>query len=770
MKALVLAVFAAVAISAADVSQNVGQQIAIAPEFDGDCTSVVEFALKRSPELLSKEYFVGSAVDLSQDLKVSWQISHAGNFDGEGAVNTTTADANCLKPELLEEEIKQRADQYRQILRDRTNPLIDEISTAAAKKAEEPTKSTNYVKDFTLQGDPEKADGFFGGFLAEIKEPYKAAQTYVVLFFILIALISLAGEWIFFNINKITKNTGAAKASTVEVMHRFAIGIPLILIFYSGSGITTRAQDIFSNWVAEGSNLADALANKVHVSNSKYTIREIAQKNGITATELEKKVRGIVLLEQKAQVNGEILESCFQTYDIAALKATRNGKSDLIFPSAPSEIGKTQWEFEQYYVKNKFNDPDTQSAEGEKAPKRYFSVQSCAAAESQLRDYVKQAPALNQYFEKLQNFDAEKLKYVVTGGMSKNITMGWTSVALLPAQQAMQSQTSMLDTQLDRSAWDNVEFDWSLSGLEKFYNSYQNFSFTRTIESMTQRAAFLFVPGANGVYTTTSGYMDAAVSFAAAPVERIAATAEKGSDAVKTALNAIPVAGPILAAIVGGLGGITTWGLTKIIALSKLAMIKMGPFYLATEAAKIMIESLVYIFPMLVTAFVIVWWYVEVFLYMIAVPFAGGYAFGENAKANIIQFVLKGIGLAFKPMLIVLSVFLAVKGMAMLESITTGMITTQEMAMVAQANMILDKTEWSIGSPLDGWVQWIASVLRAGMIQGVLFIAVAITKVILVSSVILKGPGFFLGLFNITVESNGSEAIASKISTVTKGI
>lgn len=768
MKAALIAILASFALlHGADVSQNVNQQTAVAPEFKGDCSGVVDYALHAQPQLLGDAYFIGSAVDITQDLKVSWQINNSGNYDGAAVVSKLTADANCLKPELLEEQVKERLHKYQQILRDRTNPLIDQISSAADVKSKDDTKSTNYVKDFTFQGDPEKADGFFGGFLAEIKEPYKAAQTYVVLTFILIALVSLGGEWIFFNINKITKNTGAAKASTVEVMHRFAIGIPLFLIFYSQTGITTKAQDMFSSWVAEGSNLADALANKVHVSNAKYTIRELGQEGGITAKELEKKVRGVILLEQQAQVNAEIMTSCMETYNIEALKQARKGKSDLIFPASAAELGESQWDFEQYYVNNKMNAPD---AEASQAPKRYFSVESCAAAEGQLRDYAKKANVLNGYFEKLQNFDTSKLQYVVTGGMKKNITMGWTSVALLPAQQAMQSQTSMLDTQLDRSAWDNVEFDWSLSGLEKFYNSYQNFSFTRTIESMTQRAAFLFVPGANGVYTTTSGYMDAAVSFAAAPVERIAATAEKGSDAVKTALNAIPVAGPILAAIVGGLGGIATWGLTKIIALSKLAMIKMGPFYLATEAAKIMIESLVYIFPMLVTAFVIVWWYVEVFLYMIAVPFAGGYAFGENAKANIIQFIIKGIGLAFKPMLIVLSVFLAVKGMAMLESITTGMITTQEMAMVAQANTILDKTEWSIGSPLDGWVQWIASVLRAGMIQGVLFIAVAITKVILVSSVILKGPGFFLGLFNINVESNGSEAIASKISTVTKGI
>lgn len=768
MNAVLIAILASFALlHGADVSQTSNQQAAIAPDFQGDCSGVVNFALHAQPQLLSDSYFIGSAVDITQDLKVSWQINHQGNFDGDAVVTKTTADANCLKPELLEEQVKERLSKYHQILRDRTNPLIDQIGSAADAKSKDDTKSTNYVKDFTFQGDSEKADGFFGGFLAEIKEPYKAAQTYVVLFFILIALISLAGEWIFYNVNKITKNTGAAKTSTVEVMHRFAIGIPLLLIFYSGSGITTRAQDIFSSWVAEGSNLADALANKVHVSNAKYTIRELGQEGGITAKELEKKVRGVILLEQQAQVNGEILASCMETYNIEALKQERNGQSDLIFPSSPSEIGKSQWEFEQYYVNNKMNAPD---AEANQAPKRFFSVQSCAAAESQLREYTKKAPALNAYFEKLQDFDVSKLQYVVTGGMNKNITMGWTSIAMLPAQQAMQSQTSMIDTQIGDYGFENVEFDFSVSGFEKLYNSYQNFSFSRAIEGFTQRASFLFVPGATGIYTTFNGVMEGLTSAGAAPAEVTASAAEKAVDAGSKAVSSIPVIGGLLSAGVSIVGGVAVGGAMKFIALGKVILKTIPPFYIATEAAKIMVESLVYIVPMLVAAFVIVWWYIEVFFYMIAVPFAAGYAFGENAKANILQFILKGIGLAFKPMLIVLSVFLAVKGMAMLESITTGMITGQEMAMVAQANTILDKTDWTMSNPLDGWGEWIGSVMKAGMIQGVLFIAVAITKVILVSTVILKGPGFFLGLFNVNAESNGSEAIASKISTVTKGI
>lgn len=765
MKKSLLLLFTAGLLSAVDVTQNI-ESIASPPEFTGGCNDVVSFALKQKPQLLSDQYFIGSAVDLGQDMKVSWQINSGGSFDGGGVIGKSTTSANCLKPELIEDQVKEKVDYYRQLLANKTNPLIDQIGATAAKDVGKST-SEKYVEDFTLKGDAKSADGFFGGFLQEIREPYQAAQTYIVLFFIVISLVSLGADWIFFNFGKLAKETNAGKVSTIEAFHRFAIGIPLLLIFYSNSGITTRAQDIFAAWVGEGSHLADALANKVHVSNAKYTVREIASTNGITANELEKKVRGKLLLEQKAIVDGEILASCFETYDINALKEVRRGKSDLIFPASPAEVGKTQWDFEQYYINNK---GINQVTEDDLSPARYFSINSCAAAESSLRNYVKQAPALEKYFTQLENFDPEKLKYVVSGSMSKNITMGWTSIAMLPAQQAMQSQTSMLDTQVDKSGFDNVEFDFSADGFEKLYNSYENFSFSREIEGMSQRAAFLFVPGATGIYSTFNGVMEGLTTTAAAPAEITASAADKAVNSVSTAVGSIPVIGGLLSAGVSIVGGTAVGGVMKMIQIGKVVLKTIPPYYIATEAARIMVDSLVFVIPMLVAAVVITWWYVEVFAYMIMIPFAAAFAFGENAKANILQFIIKGVGLAFKPMLIVLSVFLAVKAAGMLEAITTGMISAQELAMVSQANAIYDHTQWSVTSPLAGWGQWIGSVMRAGLIQGVLFIAVAITKVFLISGIILKLPSFMLGLLNINADSNGGEAIASKISTVTKGI
>ncbi|DAB38844.1 MAG TPA: hypothetical protein CFH83_03780 [Sulfuricurvum kujiense] len=545
------------------------------------------------------------------------------------------------------------------------------------------------------------------------------------------------------------------------------MGLPLFFILYvPASSLTTRGQDLFAWCVANSTTLANGLVNKVHVANAKYSIKEISSSTGSTANDLEKKVRGFVLLQEQASINKDILDSCMQSYNIAELKELRKGESDLIFPPSPSEVGRSRAEFEYAYVPNRMD----QYGSNTNTRPNYFSVETCAAAEGAYRNYLVQKPKLEAYFKKLTEFSEEKLKYIVSSGMQKNITMGWTSIALLPAQQAMQSQTSMIDSQIDKSAWDNVEFDFSATGFEKLQNSYQNFSFSRSIESFTQRTAYLFVPGATGVYTTFNGVSEALVSIAAAPAEIVASRAEKVVDTASSAASSVPVIGGLLSAGVSIVGGVAVAGVMKSIALGKVIMQNISPYYIATEAARIMVQSLVYIIPMLVTAVVIAWWYIEVFAYMLSIPFAAAYAFGENAKANILQFVVKGVGIAFKPMLIVISVFLAVKGAALFESISSGMITTQELAMMSQANSVLDKTNWTTDNPLDGWGQWLGSAMKAGMIQGVLFIAVAITKTFLISGVILKLPGFMLGLFNINSDGNGGEAIANKISTVTKGI
>ena len=479
------------------------------------------------------------------------------------------------------------------------------------------------------------------------------------------------------------------------------------------------------------------------------------------------------MADQKSKVDAAVLDSCMQTYNIDELKAARKGDSDLIFPTSAAEMGgKTEFEFEQLYIKNKL--PYTESEVNQTAPTHYFSVSTCAASEAAYRNYVQVVkPNMDKYFEKLQNFDPEKLKFVVSGAMTKNIDMGWVSIAMLPAQQAMQQSTSAIDAQIGSAGFEGVEFDFSLAGIKKFYATYQNFNFNKSLESMTQRAAFLFVPGAAGIYTTTQGILKPETDMAAAPAEIEIASEKDGQETISSVASSIPGIGGALAKLLSLFFGAALTVAGKIITLTKGAIVGIAPFYIATSAAKILVESLVFIVPMMVTAVVIAWWYIEVFGFMIMIPFAAAYAFGENAKANILQFIIKGFGLAFKPMLIVLSVFLAVKGAAMLESISTGLITAQDLAMMSQANTVLDVAKdqgISMTSPFDGWAQWLGSMLKAGLIQGILFIAVAITKVFFLSAVILKLPGFMLGLMNINAEANGGEAIASKLSTLTKGI
>ncbi len=733
-------------------------------EFHGSCDQLVKWALTSKPTLLSDDYQLGAAVSLTQDFKVSHRIGK-GTFDGDN-FKKVTVDANCLDQEAIDQKVQDGVQYYTDAIAAKTNPLIDQISNTAAQQSGKDSKSLSYVKDFTLQTDSKAANSFFGDFLKEIKEPYEAAQTYIVLIFVFLSLVALAGDWIFF---KLTKDGGAGKASTVEVFHRFAIGIPIFIILYGGSGgLTTRGQNIFAGWVAEGTDLADKLVNHVHVANAKYAVREISSQTGFTANELEKKLREAAIADEKAQVNANILQSCTQTWRVDEFKKLSKS-SDMMFSATPQTLKMPIYDFEMNYIKNKsaYTDEELDA----KPADAWFDIETCITAEKAYRSYIKDSTKRQAYFQTILDFSPEKVKYVVEKSLQKNIDMGWTSIALLPAQQAMQNQESTIDSQMDKSGWDNVNYkgvDYDFSNapadvrtITSLATQTGNFSLSNTIESMTQRSAFLFVPGATGIYETFKNILDGTTSLATAPAE-IAAT---GTEAIAGGggwLSKIPFLSDLVDA--------GSAMVLKIMEIGKKVIYTIAPFYIATEAAKILIESLVYIVPLLVAGVVIAWWYVEVFGYMIMIPFAAGYAFGENAKANIIQFILKGFALAFKPMLIVLAVFLAVKAAAVLEQITGGMISAQEMVMVAHANTVLDNTELSLTSPLAGWGQWLASTMRAGLIQGALFIALAIVKVFLQAGVILKFPSFALGLLNINADGGGGEAIASKISVMTKGI
>lgn len=765
MKKLLLSLLSVGLLSASDVSSSI-DDVAQTPEFSGSCDKVVQWALTEKPTVTLNDYFVGDAVSFSQDLKVSRRVGKGG-FDGDNSIKSLTTQINCFKSDDVQKKIDESVEYYRRSIEDKTNPLINQIKNTATLESGKTSKSKQLVNDFTFQTDSKASDGFFGGFLEEIKSPYEAAQSYIVLFFILTSLVALGGEWIFYNFGKLVKSTSAGKASSIEVLHRFAVALPILFFFYAG-GPTTRVQNMFAGLVAEGTNLADALVTGVQVANAKHSIREISSKTGPTTKQLETKVRETVLANEQASINAGILQSCTETWRVDELKKYSKS-SDLMFSATPQKLQKSVSEFEMQFIKNKM--PYTEEEYDKKPPQSWFTIETCGEAEKAYRTYLKAAPKRQKYFESVLDFNPQKVKFVVESSMSKNITLGWTSIALLPAQQAMQSQKNTIDAQMDKSAWDKanykgVDYDFTnapadVDTIKALATETGNFSISQTIESMTQRAAFLFVPGATGIYTTFKGLMEGVTNIATSSIQIAASTTEAMASGDGW-LSKIPGVAEIVR------GGSKM--ILKVIDLGRSAIYNIVPFYIATEAAKIMIESLVYIIPLLVSGVVIAWWYVEVFGYMIMIPFAAGYAFGENAKANIINFIVKGFGLAFKPMLIVLGVFLAVKAAAILEQITGGMISAQEMMMVSQANTVLDNTHWNLSNPLDGWGSWLASTMRAGLIQGVLFIALAIIKVVLMSSVIMKFPGFILGLMNINADTNAGESVASKISIMTKGI
>ena len=736
-------------LSAVDVN-DINDQIKT-PTFKGSCDQLTTFALNNTPTLLTNDYLVDPAVTINSDLSVSWRIDAANSFSTKITDVTDKSGSDCLSNDQIDQQVKQRVDDYMASIKQKTSPLMRGIETEVSNGTKVETTAEKGVKSFMLQGGEGAADNtFFGKFYKRIQKHYDTLLATLFLSFSLFALLALLFDSIFKAFQKdLTYKT--------DWIRRIIIGSSIIIIFYSnGDSTTTRGQNIFAWLVGMSTQTANAIAGYAYTSNAESVISSISNRDGFNAKEIESEVRKSIIEDQKGSVNEAILSSCMQTYKTELFDSYRSQKTSNIFPKTPAELGKSDWEFNNEFLnKSALNSgADTDSKDS------YFSIQTCSNAEVAYKKYKIDKKQSDAYFQRILDFSPEKIHDATVKQMNTNISMGWISIALLPAQQALMNNTpSNLDKNTYQSAFDKID----MSSVDAIASSYSNFDFTRTMDSLAQRFSYYLVPGVPGIFDASKSLLVSTIDMIFTPVE---ATLVAAKDAASTT-NVVTFIIPGAANAVTG----TTGAALKTISNVKSVMANTGAFFIASGAGKMIVESLVYLIIVGIAGLVIAMWHFEVLIYTIAIPFVALFAFSLNARETAIEFVIKGVGIALKPSLIVISILAAIQVGSFFESITTMLISNQDLMLMSHAKAVFTNTEWSLSNPLAGFGTWLSSAINAGLIQGVLFIVTAVAKIYLMAMIILRGPGMSLEFFGKHVDASSAiESISSKQSNYQRSI
>lgn len=746
MKKIIIAILAAsISLFAVDEVSSIAERVQI-PKFTGSCDQLTSFALNNRPTVLTDDYYINRAVTIKPDLSVSWRVDAANSYSTRVTDVTDPSGAECLLNDEIDQEVMHQTDQYMNALAKTTNPLINNIEAEAENQKGVETTAEKNAKAFMLQGSEGAAkDTFFGKFYKRISGSYNSILTTLFLLFTFVGLVALALDTILHK----------DQNYKIEWIRRFVIAFPIIFLFYANNGTTTRAQDLFAWLVGLSTQTANAIASGAHVSNAEYVIDSISKPDGFNAKEIEGEVRKAVIEDKKAQINESILSSCMQTYETDLFAEYKHQKTDNIFPNSPAEIGKTDWDFENEFVKQ-----SALNSGVEESKNSYFSVQSCASAEAAYKKYKIEKKQRDAYFKRILDFSPEKIHTATVRSMKANISMGWISVALLPAQKALMNETpSTLDKNTYQSAFDNVD----MSSVESIAASYKNFDFTRTMDSLAQRFAYFLVPGVPGIFDASKSLLVSTIDMIFTPVEASFVAAKDASETANVATFFIPGAANAVAG--------TTGAALKTIANVKSVMSNTGAFFIATGAGKMIVESLVYLLIVAVSGLTIAMWYFEVMVYTVSLPFVALYALGANARENVTDIIIKGVGIALKPSLIVISILAAMQVGSFFESITTMLITKQDAMLMSHAKAVFESTEWSLSNPLAGFGTWLSSSINRGLILGLLFMIAAAAKIYLMATIILRGPGMFLELFGRHIDTSSAvESISSKQSNYAKSI
>lgn len=613
------------------------------------------------------------------------------------------------------------------------------------------------------------------GFMARVNSVNNELQTLIFLVSVLLSMIALGAGYISKKVQK--------RADHEDYISRFGLGVILWFLLFapantykydSGEISQTRMQAIWGWVLNKGTGAANQLAGAAHHQQMRYAI----SKSG--GVDIEKKIAGAVKekadLDNRAGAYEYILSQCLQTYkinDLAMAIGDARGGGKRYFPTQESMVKIGDEDVYSRYLLPTI-DPDSV----------YMSLSTCGIAEEEYRALVAKKRDLQSKIDaaketKFQERYTSSAKQLV----QDSTKAGWVSIAMLPVQhfiakgagQTINSKIHPAANLEDKERKDcssvsgNMGLDKLACYAEVAFNyvdpteaiqTFKTLSFDQYLESISQRVPMLLLPGVDSLREYIAGLF-------------------KG---VGSVVEGIPLIGKFAPVEFAG----------QIIA-----------FFVATDFGIVIIDNLPFLVLIPAISIVIALYYAEVFFYSITIPYVAAYAFSRDQWGHLVKHAVRGIMIALKPAMIVVSVYTAIYISDKITEISSSMIAKQTAMLISHENKqhptvnIIDSISNSLvkmkpiaqqGSYVDklgpangagfidnSWnaMQYLSGKITIYIIQGMLYLIMAVIQVYIVIKIIVSGPAMIMEMFGVRetdMASQMADAIGSRGQKYEAGI
>lgn len=605
------------------------------------------------------------------------------------------------------------------------------------------------------------------GFMSKINTVNNELQTLIFLGVVLMTMLGLGAGYITKKLQK--------RSDHEDYLSRFGLGVIMTFLLFSNANTykygngeisQTRMQSIWGWMLNKGTAEANFLAGAAHQQQMKYTIDKFGGK------EIEKQVTQAVqeklALENQQGAYEGILHQCLQSYKINDLMMTIGDKKHggkHYFPTDEASVQIGEENVYSRYLQPTVNQEDV-----------YMSLPTCGKAEQEYRELVAKKQGLQEKIDSAKDTQLQT-KYTASAKqiIADSTKAGWIGIAMLPVHHFIaRANTQKLEQKIhpmqtkpklekctvgDASSWSFSNFPEKLGCIVEKADDYidpfdlanmvETLSFDDYLESVTQRVPIMIVPGVADFAKLISD------SFVHLP-----GAAFTGSGTVGDLLG----------------------------------------FWVSTEAGISIVSNLPFLVLVPAIVIVIAMYYAEVFFYSITIPYVAAYAFSRDQWGHLVKHAVRGIMIALKPAMIVISVYASLYVSDIVTNISTDMINNQSAILIANEAKehptvgFLDSIQNSfakiqthkdamIGAAtsngagflgnIGNGLEFLSGKIVVFIIQGFLFLIMSVVQVYIVIKIITSGPAMIMEMFGVRevdMASQMTESIASNSKKYEGGI
>lgn len=608
------------------------------------------------------------------------------------------------------------------------------IDAIESTPSSDDTKSKSLAKTMSLRVDSNtEARNPMLGMIANSSSVFADAQTFLFLVTAAVAWAGMAGGYIAHKLQ-------GEQNFPENYVKRLGVGIVIIVLLFQNSSVQvygkgkiaeTNMQAIWGYFLEKGAGYADRLAGAAQKQSIQHNIKSYGGQDAIN--DLNEKTTRAAELSLLNEANMEVLNQCINTYRVEDLKMAKVSSGGQIFPDTLDGLSGS-FDAHKRYLKD------------ESKP-LYISLDSCGKAEKSYRSGSEELKNIMKYLNEHKTVDIDK-KIITHASVSMNDikSHGWVGIVSMPINYFVANKLGDSPSQAGTS---RKEIDKAVEKSQA--NDCSNKDGWSYIACAIKKFGEVLLPS-YVVYLIEEYDKVSIDSVLATTAQRASYALFPGVDTITTMFGNIFSAMSIVGKSIGTMFG----------------------FLVATDLASAMIDYLPFLVIIPVVSIAIAMYYAEVLIYTVTIPFMIVYAFSKDAWGRLMEHAARGLVLALKPAMIVISVFVAIFVADTVKSISTGMIKNQTAVLMKDmgkqaggltikevaASTIEKFNKGGYGNQNDTVNREVmtmnaeSKVVKMFMgkfviyfIQGLLHIAMSIVTVFIVAKIIVSGPSMIMSMF-----------------------